>query len=235
MIRVICPNCQSKLNAKEELLGQKRKCPKCGQAVLIARPDADSQPSPPSPQRVAEPAVERHARQDAERHARQDADQAARGDAEEGLHPLEVPDRLCRTSHYVICDKSRLVATWENNGQGWMLRTSSGPVSAARNQDKIPAEGNFTLVELKLGTTDQGHRLRGITAYQLARRWALTKLNRGNDKILSAVTGPGSLGREQKNVVRQAIKDRFMSEVFEGADHVRDYLANTDYHSPGTG
>lgn len=223
MIRVICPNCQSKLNAKEELLGQKRKCPKCGQAVLIARPDADSQPSPPSPQRVAEPAAEPA------------ADQHARRDDEEGLHPLAVPDRLCRTSYYVICDKSRLVATWENNGHGWMLRTSSGLVSAARNQDQIPAEGNFTLVELKLGTTDQGHRLRGITAYQLAQRWALTKLNRGDDKILSSVTGPGSLGREQKNVVRQAIKDRFMSEVFQGADHVRDYLANTDYHSPGTG
>lgn len=35
MIRVICPNCNSKLDAKDELLGQTRNCPKCKNPLVI--------------------------------------------------------------------------------------------------------------------------------------------------------------------------------------------------------
>lgn len=35
MIRLTCPVCQSKLNAKEGLAGQTRKCPKCGNPLVI--------------------------------------------------------------------------------------------------------------------------------------------------------------------------------------------------------
>ena len=42
MIRVTCPHCGSKLNAKDELAGQTRKCPKCAQPVRIVADAAAS-------------------------------------------------------------------------------------------------------------------------------------------------------------------------------------------------
>ena len=39
MIRVTCSNCGAKLNAKEKLAGQTRKCPKCSEPVLIEAPE----------------------------------------------------------------------------------------------------------------------------------------------------------------------------------------------------
>ena len=145
----------------------------------------------------------------------------------------EVPERMNRESHWLVCDKSRVVASWQNNGKGWMLNTRTGPISAKRNQDQIPAEGDFRLVELKLATAEEGHRLAGITSYRLARRWALAKLARGEDEILSAITELGSLGKEQKVAVRDAIRERFMPRIWENSREVLDYLAGTDYHSPG--
>jgi hypothetical protein len=146
---------------------------------------------------------------------------------------LHVPERLDRMSHYLICDPIRLVATWENNGRGWMVHTRGGMVSVHRNQDKLPSEGDFTLVALKLAMTDAGLRLEHIVAYRLSRRWALTRLEKGEDQVLGAVIGPGCLNRDQKAVVRNLIKNQFMRQVWEKAERVMEYLANTDYHSAG--
>ena len=47
MLQITCPNCHSKLNAKEKLIGQTRNCPKCKTPVLIkAASDAPSSQSP---------------------------------------------------------------------------------------------------------------------------------------------------------------------------------------------
>ena len=43
-IRVVCKSCGSKLDAKDELRGQTRRCPKCGAPVLI-EPAESTQPS----------------------------------------------------------------------------------------------------------------------------------------------------------------------------------------------
>lgn len=211
MIRVICPKCGSKLNAKEELAGQTRKCPKCREPVLIAaaEPEAESPTtSPPIAPDVAEK------------------------DAIEDKH---LPQRLNRQHRYVICDKAHLFATWENNGNGWMLWTTAGAVSAIRNPDQLPKQGNFVLVELKTDMTDEGLRLTGLTAYQLATNWALTCLSRGDDAIVGKITDFGSLNRDQKHVVRQAIRDQFMPDVWARSTDVQEYLANADYHSSGVG
>ena len=66
-----------------------------------------------------------------------------------------------------------------------------------------------------------------------ARRWALVNLARGDDAILKAVTGPGCLLREQKTAIRQQVKEHFMPQVWENSRAVLEYLANSDYHSPG--
>ena len=220
MIQITCPGCNSRLSAKDGLLGEKRKCPKCGTEVLIS--------------------VVQSAKVPAGTEERSAAPEPAGGDSrihrtpEATFKQAELLERLDRQNHYLICDKAKLVATWQSDGKGWMLKTNFGLVSALRNGDKLPAQGDFKLVELRLDMTGDGLRLDGIRSYQLAQRWALTSLDKGDDQIAAKITALGFLNREQKNAVRNAIKDQFMRGVWEGADNVLAYLGNIDYHSPGT-
>ncbi len=218
MIRVVCPGCNSKLSAKAELAGQTRKCPKCGTVVTIPKPEL-------TPETAA----------DFEQVLDDAGDQHVETPSQVKLPTFEAPERLDRQNRYLICDKAKLVATWKNDGHGWMLKTGFGMISASRNHEQLPAQGNFKLVELKIDMTDDGLRLHGLAVYQLAPRWALTKLDKGDDQIVSSISGPGWLNRDQKNVVRMFIRDQFMRDVWEEAEEVLDYLGNTDYHSAGVG
>ncbi len=215
MIRVTCPNCGSLLSAKDELLGQTRKCPKCSHPVRIligGREEVDEVPLDDAP-------VDQHVE-----HA-----------TEEHLQPPDLPTRLNRDSHYVICDKSYVVATWANDGRGWMSRRGTGFISAKRNRENLPPAGEFQLVELKFAMLPEGKRLTGLSSYHLASRWALTVLHEGDDQIVGKIAGPGSLNREQKSAIRQSLKDQFMREVWASATAVLEYLGNTDYHSHSVG
>ncbi len=236
MIRVTCPNCGAQLSAKEELAGQSRKCPKCKTAISIPLPE-------PPPEEETIPLDEcevtvAHVVPPAEASApeRAASPTPAQGDAQQvGLPQQDVPERLNRQNHYLICDKAHLIATWENNGQGWMLKTSFGLVQANRNFEQLPAQGDFKLVELKLHMTDGGLQLVGIRTYQLGQRYALTTLDKADDLIVGKIASPGFLNRDQKHVVRRLIRDQFMRHVWEHSDEVLDYLGNTDYHSSGVG
>ncbi len=205
MIRVKCPGCGSKLNAKDELAGQTRSCPRCGAKVRIAVPTGEGIAPPLAP-----------------------AEAAA---AEEAIPHRMVPDRLDRGSRYFICDRTRVIATWQNNGHGWMVWGDGGFVRAFRNAEKIPNQGDFKLVELRLSTEPDRLGIRGLRVRQLALRWALVQLARGDDAVLKSVTGPAGLLREQKNVLREHIKEQFTYEVWDEAPAVRDYLSNDDFHS----
>jgi len=114
------------------------------------------------------------------------------------------------------------------------VSVGTGFASAARNSDRLPSQGDFKLVELLLENTDQGRRLVGIHCYALARHWALPALARGDDAIVGKLTGPAGLSRDQKDLVRQVLRDRFMPDVWRDAQAVLDYLASADYHSPGS-
>jgi len=217
MIRMICPRCRSKLHAKDALTGQTRDCPKCGASLLISPSAADSASATENGTALAE--VE--------------ADQHAHVPEEEALPEIAPPQRLDRQNHYLICDRGQVFAAWENNGDGWMLRTTAGFISAVRNSEKLPAQGDFKLVELQMVVLDNVVRLSGISVYQVAKRWALTTLNQGDERILGSVTGPAALNRDQKFAVRKYLSERFMRNVWENADAVMDYLSNTDYHSSG--
>ncbi len=211
MIRVTCRNCGSLLSAKDELLGQTRKCPKCSQPVeivLAGGTDVGEIPLDDAPlDEHVEPATE------------------------EGLPPPDLPTRLNRESHYLICDKSHVVATWINDGRGWMSRLGAGFISAKRNREGLPPAGEFTLVELKFTMLPEGRRLVGLCSYRLASRWALTALSEGDDQITGKITGPGGLNREQKSSIRQALRGQFMREVWNDATAVLAYLGNADYHT----
>ena len=218
MIQFTCPNCRAKLQAKPALAGHVRKCPKCGQPVrIVADPAADPNAAGAIPVDDALP------------------DQHVLPPTEEHLPTHRPPERLNRESHYLICDKTHLVATWENNGNGWMIKSGSGFIPAKRNRDRLPTQGEFQLVELKFAMTPEGKRLVGIACHQLAPHWALTTLDQGDDLIVEKITGPGCLNRDQKALVRLVFKEQFMRPVWEQATGVLDYLANADYHSPGVG
>lgn len=212
MIELTCASCGRKLRAKPELAGRTGKCPNCGQPIRIPAdtPDSGIPLDDVQPEQRLQPVNE------------------------DRLPTYPAPERLNRESHYLICDKSHLAAVWENNGQGWMLNTGVGLAPVKRNQDKVPTNGEFQLVELKFASTPEGRRLSGIACYELGSRWALTALDQGEDAIVEKITGPGRLNRDQKNAVRTEIKKQFMRPVWETSAAVFDFLANADHRSSGT-
>jgi hypothetical protein len=212
MIHFACPSCGKKLHAKPSLAGRTAKCPNCTKPFQI--PAASDLPET-FPLDDAEPGEHVIAA------------------SEEHLTVAEAPERLNRESHYLICDRARLLAMWQNDGAGWLIRVGTGFQPAKRNRDKLPNQGSFQLTELKFNMSPEGKRLTGIASYQLASHWALTVLDQGDDTILEKVSGPGCLNRDQKNAVRQALKDQFMRPVWQDATAIVDYLGNMDFHSPG--
>lgn len=218
MIRVVCPGCQSTLDAKDKLAGQSRKCPKCGQVIQI--------PSLPEPAEQAS---------DLPDAATEAVEQSVKVEViEEGLPRPTGPTQLDRTNRYLICNRTSVFIVWSASS-GWMVKTNTGLVSAARNPQLLPSEGNFTMVELAMSRDDDGSRLRGLTCMKLAPRWALTALQQDDDnKILTKVKGPGSLNRDQKAAVLHFLREQFMPEVWENSQNVREFLTNSDFGSPGT-
>ncbi len=222
MIQFTCPNCRVKLQAKPTLVGQVRKCPKCAEPIRI----------------VADLSADR----DAAGAAFNAGDGIPIDDAlpdqhvilptEDHLPTFRPPERLNRESHYLICDRTQLVAAWENNGKGWMIRSGVNSLPAKRNRDRLPTHGEFQLVELKFTLTPEGKRLMGIASYQLASRWALTTLDQGDDLILGKITGPGYLNHDQRAAVRLSLREQFMRPVWETATEVLDYLAGAAQPSP---
>ena len=213
MIQIVCSGCGKRLHAKDELAGRMAKCPNCRQPIRI--PDAPADESDAIPLDDAAPGE--HVIPASEEHVT-------------GRHGAE---RLNRTSHYLICDKTHLVATWQNDGAGWMIRDKAGFVPARRNRDKLPNQGEFQLTELKFAMTPEGKRLSGVASHQLVSRWALTTLDQGDDVVMEKISGPGCLNKDQKNAIRQAIKEQFMAPVWQDAAAIFDYFANADYHSHG--
>ena len=211
MIRMACPDCGKKLHAKDELAGRTAKCPSCGRAITIPQPE----PSNTIPLDEAEPG------------------EHVIPASEDRVATRPRIERLNRESHYLICDKTHLMATWANNGAGWMVRAGQGFLPAKRAKEKLPEAGDFQLTELTFSMTPEGKRLAGIVSYQLVSRWALTVLDQGDDNIVEKITGLGCLNRNQKIAVRQALKEQFMRPVWQDAAAVLDYLANVDWHSPG--
>jgi len=124
MLRIVCPSCQARLNAKEKLLGQTRNCPKCGHPVLIEAPDETSEASPETVEASGGEVLL----------------QTEQAEALPRTAVLADPPReLGHGCQYLILDPHRIVATWEANGLGWQLQTAAGPVSASRNTEELPA------------------------------------------------------------------------------------------------
>jgi hypothetical protein len=211
MIRVVCPSCGSKLNAKDKLAGRTKQCPSCSQPIYIPVPEGMEVLPPVT---VEEPAPTQFGLIGNKQRLQS--------------HFL---DRLKKHNRYWICDSSHVIATWAADGKGWQLKTNAGMVSALRNREKVPCEGNFVLVELEMATVEEGMKLQGIIAYKLPQRWALPAIVEGDDQICSKITGYGTLSKDQKSVIRLALKEHFMYEIWEGATKVLEFLNNADAHT----
>lgn len=210
MLIVVCPSCQARLKVSPQFVGRAGKCPRCGEIISLRQEQA------------ANPALS------------PEFASSQPGSADDDIPAIEQPDKLIRSYHYLVCDRLGLVATWEANGQGWMIRSGTTFVRAIKNPDKLPAQGDFKLVELQIITRPDGfHRLEGLHVYQLAPRYALTRIERGEDAILGSIRGPGSLNRDQKATVFRYIREKFMREIWEDNQALVDYLTNQDYHSSG--
>lgn len=220
MIRVTCGSCGSQLNAKDELAGQVRKCPKCQAPVQIVGTPVPSAPAPAEPNESGEDESNENRTSTVER------------PEEGGGLPVR---RLNRQSRYVLCDNSRVVGLWENPAQGWQVKTNTGLLSATRARDQIPRQGDFRLVELRFSATPDGQRLTGISIESLKNRAAATSIAQGDDKILSYVTGPAGLSRSQKNAVRQAIREHLMRDLWAESQAVLDFLGSADFHTASVG
>jgi len=206
-IRVTCKNCQSKINANDELLGQVRRCPKCRQPLLV-QPD----PVPVSAVIVNDvPALTSVAEPDR-------LDQMAL-----------LPTRLNYDHKYFILTQDRVLAVWE--GQGWLLNVGTGFVPAKRNPAAIPDQGIFAFVELVISRTEQGLRLTGLNAYKISVRAALTALTRLDDEICTKIETPEPLGRGQKAALITYMRKHFMVDFLSQAEPVMDYLSNSDWRS----
>ena len=235
MIRFECPACGSTLNAKDDLAGQKRKCPKCAGVVLIPAAATELPPPPAPATALATAPATAMSQAVSPTSSSTDAASAAAAVVPPAItEPSSHPTKLCRHFRYVICDRQRILAYWHNDGKGWQMRVDAGFADASRYGDRLPTEGDFKLIELRM-STDDGHRLTGLQVYQLARRWALRQLPHSDDAILKSIVGHSGLLREQKNAVRQQLKVWLMPEVWHDAQAVVDYLSGPDIHSSSVG
>jgi hypothetical protein len=219
MIRIECPNCHCKLNAKEELIGQVRACPKCKSPITIEAPATEIVASSPIDfQAIPNPPA--HAMAPDQRNA-----------VSEGLG-FQKPHRLDPHYKYLVLGPNGLIAKWEGSTDGWQLKTTSGFLGAKRNPEGLPKEGRFVLVELRVRTVEAvGHRLSGLCVFRLTQHWALSVLAKGESDILKKIEGYGGLLRDQKLAVRRYLRETYMPEFMHRAHKTLEFLSGDDFRS----
>ena len=214
-IRVICGSCGSKIDAKDELRGQTRRCPKCRQPILI---EPAAQPQAPKPQPVK-----------AEQPAATSANDAA-APAAEGLKMRRLrPDDL-----YFVVGSDKLVAYWKA-GEGWMLNVGNGFSQVKRSPGLIPDLGEFVLAEGRVAQTDNGRRLRGLRFWSLTGRGVLLALGRAETEILEKAQFPTVPSGAQKRFILDQIRKLYFRDFTDDALEIVEFLTSFDSHSQTIG
>ena len=203
--QIFCKFCGSKLNAREELIGQTRNCPKCSRPIFIQREEETT------PISVSEPSI-------TEIPVGPKIGEV--GGLVEGL-----PKRLEYRNRYFVVGADRMVAVWEP-GKSWQINVGNGFVSAKKNPNAIPDQGTFALVELVIGSSENGNRLETLKIFKVSVRGALTSLYRDEGEILHKVDGPGQLTKNQKNVLMSYLQRQFMHEALAEAAEIRRVLSD---------
>ena len=131
---------------------------------------------------------------------------------------FEVPKHLGLNNHYLICSSREVVATWENDGKGWMVHVKEGFVKASTNPAELPSMGNYVFAEIQIGVDGNHKRLGGVACYQLPGAYCLSRLSRGDDPILETIEGTAELNERQIALLRQRINAKFLPSIWEGAE-----------------
>ena len=119
---------------------------------------------------------------------------------------------------YLICDHREVVARWENNGHGWMLRRKDGFVRIKQVNDDIPTFGKFVLIEISIRRNDRETYLSHITAYELEPNWSLVKLVMSDSAISRSIIRAIELNPRHKEHVKEFVQCRFLRSVWHDID-----------------
>lgn len=213
MVLVIyCPNCGSKLNAPENLLGQTRSCPKCREPVLIEPPKSE-------PETVTEDMLVPDA-----------PPMSTLGML--GTVTGTRPVRLEFGNRYFVVGYDRMIAYWEA-GKSWQLNVGNGYAPAKKNAAAIPDQGTFILIELLFGDTEIGNAPIGMRFFRIVKRGALTAMYRDESEILNTIEGPGTLTKTQKAALMSTFQKMFMQTFFDATPAIFEFLTNDDISSHG--
>lgn len=245
VIAVRCHGCRVGMKIKTEYAGKLRKCPKCG--IIFVVPSTDGDTTAPSEEVMAQ--LRRQMAQQAESKAKNrpevkpeptpqpevkteiksETDEFTL-QSDEAIRPVERPKRLDAQCRYFILDAERLVGYWQMT-TGWQVNDGVKLVSARRNSQAIPKQGDFRFLELQLGEQDGEFRVLRIRIFQLARQYSVTKIALEENDVLTTITTQSGLTRSQKNVLLQSLKAHFMRGMWADSPAIYEYLLNDDYHS----
>lgn len=221
IFQIYCKSCGSKLNAKAELIGQTRNCPKCKTPILIQRENGPEVPNVPvapdesiTPIIVSEPSI---------------TDIPMGPTLGEGIGLIEnLPERLQFRNRYLVLASDRIAAIWET-GKGWQVNVGGGYAPAKKNVSAIPDQGAFALVEVVVGSPDDeslsGGGPTALHVFKISLRGALTSLYRDESEILKKVDCVGELSKNQKNMLLNYLRQNFMFETLSECDGILEYLS----------
>jgi len=128
------------------------------------------------------------------------------------------PELLGRYNHYLICNSKDVIATWEEDGKGWMVRVKDGFVRASTNPAQTPSMGTFVMIEIAIEVDGPVKRLKGVFAYSIPAAIALSRLGKSDHAILDCLEGRATLSDRQKALVRQRINAKFLPSIWEGTE-----------------
>ncbi len=205
-IRIVCKSCGSKIDAKDELLGQTRRCPKCRNPILIQ----------PEPVQTSVGTVDV---------------KSPEIDVNEHLKVRRLrPDNL-----YVVLGTDREIAYWKAN-EGWFVNVGNGFEAIKRAPDKLPDVGSFVLVQGYVAQTAEGRRLKGLRFSKLSGRGVLKPLVYGSEAdILEKANESAVPTGAQKRMLLQHIRKHYFFEFTDDAPEIIEYLQGFDSHSHEVG
>ena len=191
MIRTRCPHCQEPVKAPDSLAGKKGRCPECRGVIHLPAGKSAIESVGPSIQHST--------------------------NTQAGL-ALAVPDSLRRNCHYLICSSREIVARWDDDGKGWMIRIKDGFVKATQNPKQIPSMGNYIFIEIEITKKDAGQQLTGVHGFSLPGDFVLNKLTKKNENtILEGVEGTAALNDRQRALVRQRVNAKYLPNIWDDA------------------
>lgn len=149
---------------------------------------------------------------------------------EETIHPVEHPKRLDPQFRYVILNSEKMIAYWQMS-TGWQVSDGSRLVSAKRNSQLLPKQGDFRFIEMQFGDVDGEFRITKLRIFQLASQYSVSKIAGDEGEVLSTITRAAGLTRSQKGALLQGLKAHFMRGVWADSPAIYEYLFNEDFHS----